>query len=66
MIPSSTYTFVNVLVGSFVSAKSGEPDKIAFEEVTHMSQIWTVHILFFKKKSSFVYNLYFRSLEGLS
>lgn len=41
MIHSNTFTFTNVLIDSFIKSKA-EGSDIAFEDVVHMNEIWTV------------------------
>lgn len=41
MIHSTTFTFSNVLIDSFIKSKADGSD-IAFEDVVHMNEIWTV------------------------
>ncbi|RNA43788.1 polycystic kidney disease 2-like 1 [Brachionus plicatilis] len=41
MIPSTTFTFNNVLVDSFIKSKA-EGSDISFADVVHMNEIWTI------------------------
>lgn len=42
MISSTTFTFANVMIGSFVSSQTSTEPYVAFQDVTHMNDIWRV------------------------
>lgn len=55
MVPTITYNFANVLISQFVTSQTSPPpgdNKISFQDVTHMNDIWKVNIFSsFQKKS---------------
>ena len=44
MISSSTYTFTNVMMGSFITSQASAEPHTSLMTVTQMADIWTVSL----------------------